>query len=93
VKAVWKGVVLAESEEVVVLEGNQYFPPHSLHREYFTDGDARTVCPWKGEARYLHVVVDEERNENAAWYYPDPRPAAMKLKGHVAFWRGVTVTE
>jgi len=92
-KAVWKGVVLAESDEVKVLEANQYFPADSLRGEYFAESDTRTVCPWKGTAHYYHVVVGGERNEDAAWYYPDPKPAAENIRGYVVFWRGVVVTE
>jgi uncharacterized protein (DUF427 family) len=92
VKAIWNGAVLAESDEVVVLEGNQYFPPGSLRREYFEESDTHTNCPWKGIASYYHVVVEGKRNEDAAWYYPEPKPAAEKIKGRVVFWRGVTVT-
>jgi len=92
-KAIWNGAVLAESNEVVVLEGNQYFPPGSLRREYIEESDTHTNCPWKGIASYYHVVVEGKRNEDAAWYYPEPKKAAENIKGHVVFWRGVTVTE
>ena len=92
-KAVWNGTVLAESDATVVVEGNHYFPPEALHREHFAESDHHTRCPWKGLASYYTVEVDGERNENAAWYYPDPSDAARAIKDHVAFWRGVEVTE
>ncbi|MDX1548238.1 MAG: DUF427 domain-containing protein [Rhodothermales bacterium] len=92
-KAVWNGAVLAESDDTVVVEGNHYFPPEALHRDYFAESDHHTRCPWKGLASYYTVEVDGERNENAAWYYPDPSDAAREIKDHVAFWRGVEVTE
>jgi uncharacterized protein (DUF427 family) len=90
-KAVWKGVVLAESDHTVMVEGNHYFPPDSLHPEYLSASPTHTVCPWKGTASYYHVVVNGERNSDAAWYYPDPKPPAMNIKDHVAFWKGVRV--
>ncbi len=90
-RAVWQGVVLAESEHTVSLEGNSYFPPSSLRREYFAESATASRCPWKGLAHYYDVVVDGEVNRDAAWYYPEPSPAASQIKGHVAFWRGVEV--
>jgi uncharacterized protein (DUF427 family) len=90
-KAVWKGAVLAESDRTVVVEGNHYFPPSAVHREYLRPSDTHTVCPWKGTAGYHHVEVDGERNPDAAWFYADPKPAAAEIKGYVAFWKGVRV--
>jgi uncharacterized protein (DUF427 family) len=90
-KATWKGVVLAESDDTVVVEGNQYFPPESVNREYFRESETHTVCPWKGTASYYDVVVNGEVNRDAAWYYPQPKDAARQIKDHVAFWRGVKV--
>ena len=92
-KAVWNGTVLAESDNTVELEGNQYFPPESVNREYFKTSDATTLCPWKGTASYYSLVVDGETNEDAAWFYPDPKPAAVEISGRVAFWRGIEVSE
>ena len=92
-KATWNGAVLAESDETVVVEGNHYFPAASINREYFKESDHHTTCPWKGVASYYTVVVNGEKNENAAWYYPEPSEAARQIKDHVAFWKGVTVTE
>ena len=89
--ATWKGVVLAESDQTVVVEGNHYFPPQSIKREYFQPSQAHTTCPWKGEASYYDVVVDGERNADAAWYYPEPKSAAAQIKDRIAFWRGVKV--
>lgn len=91
-KAVWKGVTLAESNRYEVVEGNVYFPPATLNQAYFQPSDTHTVCGWKGTASYYHVVVNGEVNRDAAWYYSDPKPAAVKIKGYVAFWRGVEVT-
>lgn len=90
-RAVWNGTVLAESDHTVKLEGNRYLPPESLHREYFTASPATSTCPWKGRARYYHVSAGGTTNRDAAWYYPDPNPAASMIAGHVAFWHGVRV--
>ena len=90
-RAVWNDAVLAESDETVVVEGNHYFPPDSIRREYFRESETHTTCPWKGEASYYDVVVDEAVNKDAAWYYPDVKPAAAEIKGRVAFWKGVKV--
>lgn len=90
-KALWNGAVLAESDVFEVVEGNVYFPPAALKREHFRGSDTHTVCGWKGTASYFDVVVGEQVNKDAAWYYPEPLPAASNIKGHVAFWRGVTV--
>ncbi len=92
-KAIWNGTVLAESDATIVIEGNHYFPPASLHREHLQPSDHRTTCPWKGEAHYYSVAADGETNENAAWTYPAPKDAAAEIKDHVAFWRGVEVGE
>jgi uncharacterized protein (DUF427 family) len=90
-KALWNGAILAESNRTVVVEGNQYFPPDSLRAEYFRSSETHTVCPWKGTASYHDVEVNGERNADAAWYYPDPKPAASQIKDYVAFWKGVKV--
>ena len=90
-RAIWNGVVLAESDDTVVLEGNHYFPPASIDGRYFKPSSHTTVCPWKGEAGYHHVEVDGKVNENAAWYYADPAPAAAAIKDRIAFWKGVEV--
>ena len=90
-KALWRGQVLAESDNTVVIEGNHYFPPDSVRREFFEDSPTTTVCPWKGEAAYFNIVVKGETNEDAAWVYRTPKDAAKSIKDHVAFWKGVTV--
>ncbi len=90
-KAIWNGAVIAESEETVVVEGNHYFPPDSVNREYLQDSQTQTTCPWKGEASYYHVMANGELNADAAWYYPDPKSKASHIKDHLAFWHGVEV--
>ena len=90
-KATWNGVTLAESDQTVIVEGNHYFPAESINRNYFAESDTHTSCPWKGEARYYSIVAGDQENKDAAWYYPDPKPAAENITGRVAFWRGVTV--
>jgi uncharacterized protein (DUF427 family) len=90
-KAVWNSAVLAESDRTEVVEGNHYFPPESVHRQYFRESPTHTVCPWKGTASYCTIVVGGKENPDAAWYYPEPKEAARQITGHVAFWRGVQV--
>ena len=90
-KATWNNVTIAESDDTVIVEGNHYFPPESIKREHFRDSATHTTCPWKGQASYYNVVVDGQVNKDAAWYYPDPKPAAAEIKDRVAFWRGVKV--
>lgn len=90
-RAIWNGTVLAESDTFEVVEGNVYFPRSALRQEHFEQSATRTTCFWKGEASYFTVVVEGERNADAAWYYPAPKDAAKKLENHVAFWKGVTV--
>jgi uncharacterized protein (DUF427 family) len=90
-KAIWNGMVIAESDDTVVVEGNHYFPRDSINDEYFAESPAHSVCPWKGVASYFDVVVDGHVNQGAAWYYASPSPAAADIKNRVAFWRGVRV--
>ena len=90
-KAIWQGKVLAESDDFELIEGNVYFPPDAVSRQYFKPSSTTTVCPWKGTAHYYTVVVDGRENVDAAWYYPAPKPAAAEIKDHVAFWHGVKV--
>ena len=92
-KAIWNDQVLAESSNPIVVEGNYYFPPEDVRKEYLLASDYRTTCPWKGEAYYYDVVVGKDRNEKAAWYYPHPKEKAVQITNHVAFWRGVKVEE
>lgn len=88
-KAIWHNEVLAESDKTIVIEGNHYFPATSVRREFFRHSNTHTTCPWKGEASYYDIVVDEAVNHDAAWYYPEPKTAAEQIKDYVAFWRGV----
>lgn len=90
-KASWKGKVIAESKKCVEVEGNQYFPSDDVKKEFLKPSDFKSTCPWKGEASYYDVVVEGETNKDAAWYYPEPSPAAKNIKGYVAFWNGVKV--
>jgi uncharacterized protein (DUF427 family) len=90
-KAIWNGVVIAESDHTEIVEGNHYFPADSIKSEYFEATNYHTTCPWKGLASYYTVTVEGQKNENAAWYYPTPKDAAANIKDHVAFWRGVKV--
>lgn len=92
-KATWNGVILAESDDTVIVEGNHYFPPEALVSDYFEDSDYHTTCPWKGVASYYDIVVNGQRNRAAAWYYPSPKSAAANICCRVAFWRGVEVTD
>ena len=92
-KATWKGATLAESDATIVVEGNHYFPAESITRDHFRDSDARTVCGWKGTASYYDVTVGDDVNEQAAWYYPNPKPEAAQIRDYVAFWKGVEVIE
>jgi uncharacterized protein (DUF427 family) len=90
-KAIWEGTVLAESNKTIEIEDNQYFPPDSIKREYFRPSETHTICPWKGTASYYHLDVSGKSNPDAAWFYPEPKSEAKKIKGYVAFWRGVKV--
>ena len=91
-KAVWNDQIIAESDDTIVIEGNHYFPPDSLKKEFLKESSHTTGCPWKGIASYYHIEVNGDTNENAAWHYPEPKEAAKEIKDHVAFWKGVTVT-
>lgn len=90
-KAIWNGVVIAESDDVVVVEGNHYFPAASLNDQYVTFSNHRTSCPWKGQCYYKTLFVKGEMNPDAVWYYPEPSKAAASIKDRVAFWKGVKV--
>ena len=92
-KAVWNNKVLAESNETIQIEGNHYFPPSTINKEYFQDSETHTTCPWKGIASYYNIEVDDSNNRDAAWYYANPKDAAKEIKDYIAFWRGVRVTE
>ena len=90
-KAIWKDTIIAESDDTVVVEGNHYFPRASLRDEYIEDSAHTSFCPWKGSANYYSLTVDGATNPNAVWYYAEPKDAAARIKGHVAFWKGVVV--
>lgn len=90
-KAYWGGKLIATSDSCVEVEGNQYFPKNAVKPQFLKSSDHTTVCPWKGIAHYYHVVVDGMTNPDAAWYYPDPKPAAAEIKDRIAFWKGVRV--
>lgn len=92
-KAVWNNTTIAESDETIEVEGNQYFPAESIRKEYFQPSETHTVCGWKGTASYYDVVVNGGTNKDAAWYYPETKPDARNIEGYVAFWKGVRVTE
>ena len=93
VKAIWKDKVIAETDNHKMVEGNYYFPPESVKKEYLKDSDTHTTCPWKGLASYYDLIIEGEVNKDAAWYYPDPNPAANKIKNYIAFWKGVEIKE
>ena len=90
-RALWAGKVVAESNDCVVVEGNRYFPAEAVKQEYLQPSAHTSICPWKGTAPYYTVDVNGMRNENAAWFYPEPKPAAKEITGRVAFWKGVRV--
>ncbi len=90
-KATWNNQVIAQSSETKVVEGNQYFPPEAVKKAFLKESNHTTTCPWKGTAHYYHVEVDGKTNNNAAWYYPQPKEAASQIKDHVAFWKGIEV--
>ena len=92
-KAIWKGRLLAESDDTVVVESNHYFPQSAIRMEFFSTSDTTSHCPWKGDASYYSIIVDGEENQDAAWYYPTPMDAAREIEGRIAFWHGVEVTE
>lgn len=92
-KAIWNGTVIAESNETVNVEGNQYFPADSIKKEFFKESDTHSTCHWKGVASYYSLEVDGKQNPDAAWYYPETKELANGIKGYVAFWRGVSIEE
>ena len=90
-RAIWNNTVLAQSTKTELVEGNHYFPPEALHREYFEASSTHSVCGWKGTASYYNIVVNGQENKDAAWYYPAPLPAGKNIAGYVAFWKGVRI--
>jgi len=92
-KAIWNNEVIAESDATVVVERNHYFPAESIKKDFFKPSATHTTCPWKGEASYYAIEVNGETNPDAAWFYPEPKEAAANIKDHVAFWKGVKITD
>ena len=90
-RAIWNGQVIAQSDKTQMVDGNHYFPPDSVNRDFFHDSDHHTVCGWKGTASYFDISVDGKINQQAAWYYPDPKEAAGSIRDRIAFWKGVEV--
>ncbi len=90
-KAIWNKRVIAESDDTVIVEGNHYFPADSVRHEFLKNSDTHTTCPWKGRASYYSLQVDDNKNEDAAWYYPEPKESAKEIKNRVAFWKGVEI--
>ena len=93
VKAIWKDKLIAETDNFEMVEGNYYFPPESVKKEFLKNSDTHTTCPWKGLASYYDIVIEGEVNNDAAWYYPAPNPSANKIKNYIAFWKGVEIKE
>jgi len=92
-KAIWNDTVLAESDDTIVIEGNHYFPPQSVKKDYFKASETHTYCPWKGEASYYTIEVNGSQNPDAAWFYPETKEAAKPIEGYLAFWKGVQIEE
>jgi uncharacterized protein (DUF427 family) len=92
-KATWNGKIIAESNETIVVENNHYFPANSVERSFLKPSNTNTSCPWKGKASYHSLVVNGMANNDAAWYYPEPKDAAKNIKGYIAFWKGVKISE
>ncbi len=93
VKAIWQDAVIAESDQTEVVDGNHYFPAASVDRQYLRESDATSVCGWKGTANYYDIVVADQVNPQAVWYYAEPKPQAANIKDHVAFWKGVKIVD
>jgi len=92
-KAIWNDQILAESDDTIVIENNHYFPMSSLNMDFFNASDTQSFCPWKGNASYYSIIVNEEENIDAAWYYPSPKEAAKEITNRIAFWKGVNIIE
>lgn len=90
-KALWNGELIAQSDETIEIEGSHYFPPDSVNSQYLLPSDTHSRCPWKGLASYYDIVVADKRNKDAAWYYAEPKEAAIEITGYIAFWKGVTI--
>jgi len=91
-KAIWNGQVIAESDDIVKVEGNAYFPAAALNKAHLKESPTKSICPWKGTASYYTLAVNGQENKDAAWYYPEPKQAAAEIKGRIAFWKGVSVS-
>lgn len=92
-KAIWNNQILAESDHIIVIEGNHYFPPDSINKKYFVHNNTESTCPWKGVASYYTLDVDGQINTDAAWYYKNPKERAIEIKNYIAFWKGVKIEE
>jgi uncharacterized protein (DUF427 family) len=92
-KAKWNNIIIAESNDTQLVEGNHYFPRNSISIEYYNESETHTTCGWKGEASYFDIIIGDEVNKDAAWYYPDPKDAAKNIKNMIAFWKGVEIIE
>ena len=92
-KALWNNQLIAESNETINIENNEYFPPDSVNKEFLSASLTHSTCPWKGVASYYSVVADGKENIDAAWFYPEPKPAASEIKNYVAFWKGVKISK
>lgn len=90
-KAIWNDTVLAQSNDTIVIDGNHYFPPDSVNKQYLKESNKHTICPWKGTANYYDIEVNEQINRDAAWFYPNAKEKAKHFENYVAFWRGVNV--
>ncbi len=91
-KAIWKGQLIAESDDTIIIEGNHYFPPNDIKKEFFVDSEAHTTCPWKGLASYYTIKINGDENPDAAWYYPEASDLAKQIEDYLAFWKGVEIT-
>lgn len=92
-KAIWNNVILAESSETIVIEGNHYFPPSSVKFDFLNQSDTHTSCIWKGSASYYSISVNGQINFDAAWYYANPKQKASSIKDYIAFWKGIEIRD
>jgi len=92
-KAIWNGNIIAESNDLVNIENNYYFPENSVKKEFLNESSTHTTCPWKGIASYYSLLVDGKENKDAVWYYKDPSELAKSIKGRMAFWKGVEIVK
>jgi len=92
-QAIWKDVIIAKSDDTIVIEGNHYFPFESVKNEFLKESNTTSVCPWKGKANYYSLDINGEINEDAAWYYAEPKEKAKEIRGRIAFWKGVKIAD